>query len=165
MVPLNAVAVAVVLLMALRAPSPAYEGTDYEGSNYVGSSGLVQDGESIRDIRPVDAAGNPLTGVYLFDQDGRPIDAEEYECEGSYDASGSSTADPVRPYPRGTWEVEPDNGRCVLVPPAPLVVAVPTATGSAAPTAAQPGVPLPTTASAPVEPTAVAPVVPPTPTG
>jgi uncharacterized membrane protein len=135
-VPLNVLAVAVALLVADRlAPGPTPSTVTAPG----GSSGLYQDDEQVRDIRPVDANGVPLTGVYLFDQDGRPINTHGNSCDRAsdsayhdeYDEYGDpSTA--VQPYPRGTAEYGSATGRCVVVPPGPLVVAVPTPT--AAPT-------------------------------
>jgi uncharacterized membrane protein len=122
-VPLNTLAA--VLLPAgilLSSPSPVPE-SSYPSAYQMG---LWQDSErQIRDIRPVDAAGNPLSGVYLFDQDGMPIDTSGgYECsEGDGDADPDSTA----AYPRGTWEYNSRTGRCRHVPPGPLVVAVPQA--------------------------------------
>ncbi|WP_214407567.1 HAAS signaling domain-containing protein [Pseudonocardia lacus] len=142
-VPLNALAVAVVVLVPTSwsdSPSPAASEADYA------QPGLYQDGEYVYDIRPVDANGVPLTGVYLFDQDGRPIDVDQYSCREA-DESYYDAPEAVRPYPRGTYEVDPDTGRCVLVPPAPLVVAVPTATATAAPApgAVTPAAPAPVT--------------------
>jgi hypothetical protein len=136
-VPLNVLA-ALVLLWPLAAagPSEAYDSGSV--ASYPDSMpGLWQDSErEIRDIRPVDAAGNPLTGVYLFDQDGRPIDtsasqdcADPYEdpedggrVSGGVDGGQESGA----PYPRGTWDYDPRTGECRFTPPGPLVVAVPT---------------------------------------
>jgi hypothetical protein len=139
-VPLNAVA-AIVLLWTLvdgipgsREPSPA--------SYDVSVPGLWQDGDrEIRDIRPVDAEGNPLTGVYLFDQDGLPVDTSGGECAGDDTGSGSNAA-----YPRGTWDYDAGIEGCRHTPPAPLVVAVPTVPGSG--TAPTP-VPTPAPTSAP----------------
>ncbi|MCO1654349.1 DUF1700 domain-containing protein [Pseudonocardia humida] len=170
--PLNALAACLLVIAALSwtsaAPSPAIDTADY----YPGPSGLQQNGELIRDIRPVDAAGNPLTGVYLFDQDGRPIEVNPESCYDGYGGdpydsydSGDPSAGAAQPYPRGTWEVDPDTGRCVLVPPVPLVVAVPTATAAAAPTSVPPGAVAPTgPAVPPAPPTALVPA-PVTPTG
>ena len=172
-VPLNALAVAVVGLLGPGwTSSPEVASAE---SSYPYPTGLVQDGEPVRDIRPVDADGNPLTGVYLFDQDGRPITIEDFGCEGYYDEDASSdglSVAPVPSFPRGTWEYDPNTGQCILVPPAPLVVAVPsvtvtpTAPTGVAPTqlvptavppvSAEPGAQLPPTASQ-------VPVVPPTP--
>jgi HAAS domain-containing protein len=164
-VPLNALALALVAVTGLwAAPRPASDSEP--ASAYPTSPGLWQDGAPVLDIRPVDAAGRPLTGVYLFDQDGRPIVVESYDCEGYYAGDGyaddgyggaGTAAGSAQPYPRGTWETDPDTGRCVLVPPGPLVVAVPTPTASAtaptAPTAptVPPGAATPT-AAVPVEP-------------
>lgn len=116
-VPLNALAALVLLWMLVdgvpgsRDPSP---------SGYsVSAPGLWQDGDrEIRDIRPVDPDGNPLAGVYLFDQDGMPIDTSGSGCSGA--DAGANAA-----YPRGTWDYDPRTGRCRYTPPAPLVVAVP----------------------------------------
>ncbi|MGI5128952.1 DUF1700 domain-containing protein [Pseudonocardia sp. CA-107938] len=130
-VPLNALAVALVPL--------ALDGWNVPGGHtrataYRPPAGLYQDdGRPIRDIRPVDAFGNPLTGVYLFDQDGRPIDARAVDyCYDPYPTAASPTGPDLRPYPRGTREEDPATGRCHTVPPRPLVVAVPQPTPSAA---------------------------------
>jgi hypothetical protein len=128
-VPLNVLAGLVLLLWPLAAgPSEAYDSGSV--SSYpVSMPGLWQDSErEIRDIRPVDANGNPLTGVYLFDQDGRPIDTSAGEECAGYDEYGRTRGGPPSgaPYPRGTWDVDPRTGDCRLTPPGPLVVAVPT---------------------------------------
>jgi hypothetical protein len=122
-VPLNALAAVVVLWMLTAGVPGAYDGGS--ASSYPAfQPGLWQDSErEIRDIRPVDADGNPLTGVYLFDQDGLPIDTSGgAEC-GATDGPGSGSN---AAYPRGTWDFDPRTGRCRHTPPAPLVVAVPT---------------------------------------
>ena len=143
-VPLNGLA-AVALLAFL-------DGSSWDTSSsaqYVSAPrpGLWQDSErEIRDIRPVDSAGNPLTGVYLFDQDGRPIDASSsWGCEldrpsraasggGSGGRSDDGSDIDASPYPRGTVDVDPTTGQCVRTPPGPLVVALPSATPTPAPT-------------------------------
>jgi uncharacterized membrane protein len=134
-VPLNVLAVVVAVLVVDRlAPQPSRD----SGPGY--SSGLWQDGAEVRDIRPVDAGGVPLTGVYLFDQAGHPIDTQGNRCDphSSSDSGDYYDADPstgaVEPYPRGTAEYGSASGRCVVVPPGPLVVAVPTPTAAPAPT-------------------------------
>jgi hypothetical protein len=108
----------------------------------------------------VDAEGRPLTGVYLFDQDGMPIDTSGgAECGRRPDGTGPGSS---AAYPRGTWDLDPRTGRCRHTPPAPLVVAVPTtpAPGRApAPTTPQ-AVPAPPVGSVPPAP----PTTPPTPT-
>jgi HAAS domain-containing protein len=133
-VPLNALA-ALVLLWMLADGLPGSYDSGPAPSYPVSMSGLWQDSErEIRDIRPVDADGNPLTGVYLFDQDGLPIDTSSgADCTGpGRDEPGSSAA-----YPRGTWDYDSRTGRCRHTPPGPLVVAVPTtpAPGAGAETA------------------------------
>jgi hypothetical protein len=127
-VPLNTLA-AVVLLWLLTAGLPGAYDSGSASSYPVSMPGLWQDSErEIRDIRPVDADGNPLTGVYLFDQDGHPIDTSAgEECVGLGEG-GSAESEPGdnAAYPRGTWDVDPRTGRCRHAPPGPLVVAVPT---------------------------------------
>jgi hypothetical protein len=182
-VPLNGLAAALLVLLvsssALFGPSPS---SGSSGQPYQ-QPGLWQDMDrQILDIRPVDAAGNPLTGVYLFDQDGRPIDTStSSSCEDEYrfSAPGASAA---RPYPRGTVDYDPRTGDCVTIPPGPLVVAVPSgapsATGSVSvpppttPVASTPTVPpgaattVPAPPAAPAAPFApAAPPAPPAPTG
>jgi hypothetical protein len=153
-VPLNGLAAALLLLLlgssALFGPSSSSGGLvqDYK------QPGLWQDMDrQILDIRPVDAAGNPLTGVYVFDQNGRPIDtATNSSCENQHRlaAAGASAA---RPYPRGTVDYDPRTGDCVTIPPGPLVVAVPSGTPSATGTVTVP------------PPTTPPPTTPPVPTG
>lgn len=147
-VPLNALAAVLFLWFGLGqlawpSPQPQY----YDASTVQGP-GLYQDGQQILDIRPVDANGMPLSGVYLFDQDGTPIDVGADWCE-----SDSSPTAAVQPYPRGTPVYDDRTGNCVLSTPGPLVVAVPT------PVTPAPVTPSPTTTPPP----APAPV--PTPTG
>lgn len=170
-VPLNIVA-AIALLWMLLDGMPASSEPSPARSD-ISVPGLWQDGDrEIRDIRPVDAAGNPLTGVYLFDQDGLPVDTSGSECaaDGADPESGANAA-----YPRGTWDYDPRTGDCRHIPPVPLVVAVPTAPASSAvptsvPTpvpggAAPPPVPggaAPDGSAPPVTPLPATPVAPPT---
>jgi hypothetical protein len=95
-VPLNALAALLVPLLLVPFSSAADPyGSDYEPPSAYGAPGLWQDGErQILDIRPVDSTGTPLTGVYLFDQDGRPIDTGD-PCYGGY-TEGSTRAVPAR---------------------------------------------------------------------
>jgi hypothetical protein len=156
-VPLNALAAVVVLWLFTAGLPGGYDGGSATTSYSESLPGLWQDSErEIRDIRPVDAAGNPLTGVYLFDQDGMPIDTSGgAECGRSDVAGpGSSAA-----YPRGTWDYDPRTGRCRHTPPAPLVVAVPTtpAPGGATVPPTPQAVPAPPVGSAPPAPPAATP--------
>lgn len=119
-VPLNALAALVLLWMLVDGMPDESSSSSYP----VSLPGLWQDGDrEIRDIRPVDADGNPLSGVYLFDQDGMPIDTSGTGCSGrgSDPEPGANAA-----YPRGTWDYDPRTGRCRHTPAGPLVVAVPT---------------------------------------
>ena len=161
-VPLNGLAAAVLLTMLSTVAFGAGGSTTY-ASQAAFQAGLWQDSErQIRDIRPVDSAGNPLTGVYLFDQVGVPIDVSGGSMCGSYDSKGlflGDQAGPQHPYPRGTPEFDPNTGDCVLVPPAPLVVAVPSAAltprSQAIPTApAPPRLPAPPVTGTPPPPSA-----------
>ncbi|MBW0119056.1 HAAS signaling domain-containing protein, partial [Pseudonocardia abyssalis] len=112
-VPLNAFAALVAL--ALPVAFAVYGAPRSAITTY--NAGLWQDDRRIEDIRPVDADGVPLTGVYLFDQDGRPIDTPA-NC---YDDSGAPIAEqgPSAPYPRGTSGYDARTGGCVAVPPGP----------------------------------------------
>lgn len=117
--------------------------------------GLWQDGErEIRDIRPVDANGVPLTGVYLYDQHGLPIDAGGPYCDDGRYAWPPS--DPLRPYPRGRTIYDELTGSCVIVEP-PTGVRPPVAV-TTAPT-------LPPEDPEPVPDPGVPDTVPPSPTG
>jgi hypothetical protein len=157
-VPLNALA-ALVLLWLLADGLPGGSDSGSASSYPVSLPGLWQDSErEIRDIRPVDADGNPLTGVYLFDQDGHPIDTSAgEECVGSDSGidPGSNAA-----YPRGTWDYDPDTGRCRHTPPGPLVVAVPTTSAPGAGSASAVPLPEPTPDFAPPPPVVSVPPAP-----
>jgi hypothetical protein len=50
------------------------EGSGYLDNSWVGSVGVLNRGHQVCNIAAYDAAGRPLTGVQLFDQDGRPLD-------------------------------------------------------------------------------------------
>lgn len=136
-VPLNAFAAA--LLPALFGVFTPVVATPSDAGSYGPYPGLWQDGEQVTDVRPVDATGQPLSGVYLFDQDGRPLDVgrpcdgyDSYSGYDSYDGDGGTAS--TDPYPRGSARFDDETGACRVVPPAPLVVAVPSATASGAPT-------------------------------
>jgi hypothetical protein len=134
-VPLNCLAGLVLLPVLLDGPD-VVRGLDHERAAEVVSqfaAGLRQGSDQILDIRPVDAAGNPLTGIYLFDQYGQPIDATGSDSCAGVPPSGVDHD----PYPRGTTRYD-SSGRCVTVPPGPLVVVVPSPTAAASPTAAVP---------------------------
>jgi hypothetical protein len=163
-VPLNTLAAVLALdaLLSTGSGVLGYSTTTGGYSAHLYQPGLWQDMDrQILDIRPVDAAGNPLTGVYLFDQDGRAIDTSgSFSCEDDL-RSGGSAASPASPYPRGTTDYDARTGQCVTIPPVPLLVAVPSATlqptSAASTTVAPPATPaLP---SSPV-PSAVLPVPP-----
>jgi len=125
--PLNAVAAILVFFGIVVAGSGLIRDSSPSAGARSTYEGLWQDSDrQILDIRPVDAFGNPLTNMYLFDQDGQPIDASD-NCFAGYGAAMPTTT-AARPYPRGTVDYDPATGRCVVTPPGPLVVAVPTPT-------------------------------------
>jgi hypothetical protein len=140
-VPLNGLAAMVLLVVVADGPS-TFGSPSPANLSPVHRSGVWQDSErEILDIRPVDAAGNPLTGVYLFDQDGRPIDTSGgVGCDAGHDdgsrdyAADGRSVESNAPYPRGTWDYD-RTGECRFTPPGPLVIAVPSTTTPGAPTA------------------------------
>ncbi len=159
-VPLNGLAAGLLVVAAAT-----YGSSDTGPAPLEYSDGLLQDGEPVTDIRPYDAQGRPLSGVHLFDQDGRPVDAASDVCD---DGSDVTTVSP-RPYPRGSARYDDVTGQCAIVPPAPLVVAVPTgapapaqaatpATGATSP----PGATTPAGAAPPTQPAQPSPPAQPT---
>lgn len=67
--------VAAVALLPVVATAQSWESSTYEMA-YVGSedpAGISLDGSSVTNIYPYDAQGRPLSGVQLFDQDGRAL--------------------------------------------------------------------------------------------
>ncbi len=162
-VPLNAFAAA--LIPALFGLSTPVVAAPSDTASYGPYPGLWQDGEQVTDVRPVDATGQPLSGVYLFDQDGRPLDVGR-PCDGYDGYDGDQGTASTDPYPRGSAGYDDETGECTVVPPAPLVVAVPSATASTAPTpSALPTPPAPPASVLPaptdVPPTEPAPPAPP----
>lgn len=147
-VPLNGLAVGLVLAAAFAGgstTSPSYSSGPPSPTSYP-RQGLWQDDREIRDIRPVDGSGTPLSGVYLFDQDGRPITTDP-GCA-AREAHRSSSAVPVMPYPQGVSEYG-RNGVCEIIPPAPLVAAIPKATVSPQPPSSVPPSPVAATPAPP----------------
>ncbi|WP_311215544.1 hypothetical protein [Aeromicrobium sp. WCS2018Hpa-33] len=78
--------VAAVALLPVVATAQSWETSTYEMA-YIGSgdpAGISLDGSSVTNIYPYDAQGRPLSGVQLFDQDGRALapalNAERDEC-------------------------------------------------------------------------------------
>jgi hypothetical protein len=82
-------------------------------------SGVMIDasGNQITQIFPYDAAGHPLTGVYLFNQDRIPLDVgdqEELRNAGAAVTSGQ--------FPRPVFHYDPNTGAShVVQPPAPNI--------------------------------------------
>lgn len=130
-VPLNAFAAGLLIAAAATLAEPERSST---GST---PTGLAQDGDRVTDVRPFDAKGRPLSGVYLFDQDGQPLTVHDFGCVDEDDQS-SSLEDEPGPYPRGTRTADPVTGRCVTTPPSPMVVTIPGATPTPATSAGAP---------------------------
>lgn len=90
------------------------------GRNHVGDAdpiygapGLLQGGEPVTNVFPYDAQGHLLTGVQLFDQDGRPLalDPDALPADSSYADDGSELrSEPVPSvdaYGQQVWNVFP----------------------------------------------------------
>lgn len=88
---LNAFAIAVTPFAVDWANNPGQDWRMWDEGYQVGQAEAVEesssrgaltvDGRDVTNIYPYDAAGRPLSGVQLFDQDGKPIDiAASYVC-------------------------------------------------------------------------------------
>jgi hypothetical protein len=93
---LNLVGVVVVLPVVLDGFPGAYDshalanGEIYaNASSGYGGSGLRVDGHFVRNVFAYDAEGNPLPGVQLYDQKGRPLEVSQDPYLGSYRSSGA----------------------------------------------------------------------------
>lgn len=70
----NVVAAVVVLGMAASLPSSLSSGPYIDEESYPADlTGVYLDGQQVSNVFAYDAAGQPLTDVQLFDQDGRPL--------------------------------------------------------------------------------------------
>ena len=70
-------------------------------------TGLVSDGKVVRNVFAYDTEGNPLEGVQLFDQDGRPLDVEK---ELAYRMRYGGRLPTIYPWSQGeakVWNVYP----------------------------------------------------------
>ncbi|HEX4977180.1 MAG TPA: hypothetical protein VFV40_04870 [Nocardioides sp.] len=73
----------------------------------VSRAGLVSDGKIVRNVFAYDAEGNPLEGVQLFDQNGRPLDVEQ---ELAYRMRYAGRLPTIYPWSQGerkVWNVYP----------------------------------------------------------
>lgn len=87
-------------------------GSDTSGSMEVAPAGLSVDGAQVTNIFPFDCAGQPLSGVQLFDQDGEPLEIGQPGGDGwqvGFDDEGADFA--IVPNPDTTagsgWNVVP----------------------------------------------------------
>ena len=91
---LNALAV-VVLMVTVRAFPDAWQSHQLANGGYYADArphygpGLRSEDHYVRNVFAYDAQGNPLTGVQLFDQRGRPLAVTPDPNHGSYAAGGS----------------------------------------------------------------------------
>jgi hypothetical protein len=118
--------------------SSAYASIDQGYSDQSGS-GLTYGGNQVGNIFAFDAQGNPLTGVQLYDQDGRPLNAVSDPSNTGYlsytDANGNETvvvpssAVPGRPgwnvYPLGSVPPGTITDTDTIPPTATIIPGVP----------------------------------------
>jgi hypothetical protein len=124
-------------------------GGPYEGPAEVASQNPY---EFVQDIYAYDKDGKPLTGVYLFDQEGNPIRiGDPYRCQESYDFYTRAVPDVAVSYPYcpnqlpyqvapRPGQVRPPDGQLVSPtptepPPTEAATAEPTVTPTVTPTA------------------------------
>ena len=178
---LNLLAV-VVLVVTVQAFPSAWESHQLANGGYYADArphygpGLRSEDHYVRNVFAYDAQGNPLTGVQLYDQKGRPLAVTPDPYFGSYASTGGRVLTypwsnggqmllnvfplPVREQ-RGDQRVRDPWGtaRPPVLPPAPLAVVPPvslpspTATPSGSPTAT-PTTATPTTATPTATPSA-----------
>jgi len=115
------------------------------------TEGLELDGRTVRNVFTYDAQGNPLTGVQLFDQKGRPLSVSRDPYLGSYRQTGTQQMTypwrngdqrlynvfplPVRQQGDPSFRVRDPytSGRPPVLPTPPLVVVPPVSLPSDAP--------------------------------
>lgn len=73
----NGLAVLVVLMLLGSNPFDLEGGSSYSGSSYTPQNGLWVDGTEVRNVFPYDDQGRPLSGIQLFDENGRPVQVGE----------------------------------------------------------------------------------------
>ncbi|WP_159500974.1 hypothetical protein [Microbacterium sp. 18062] len=113
----NAVTAVVAVVMLISAPTVFPRLVSQSSTVYVDDSqpGLVLDGTRVRNLFPYDAEGNPLTGVQLFDDQGRPVTtvgSEGIDQAWQWDlyfagGGGPVTAPSAGTGTRPTWNVFP----------------------------------------------------------
>jgi hypothetical protein len=91
---LNALAL-VVLMVTVRSFPDAWQSHELANGGYYAHArtdhgpGLMADGRYVRNVFAYDAQGNPLTGVQLYDQKGRPLAVNPDPYYGTYRSDGS----------------------------------------------------------------------------
>ncbi len=142
-VTVGAVVAAVVVLAHMDRTEYVY----VDGGFYGESPGwlVTPDGRVVTNIWPFDGAGQPLEGVFLFDQDGVPIHlGDVYQPDGSVSIPGL--------FPQDQY-IDPDTGEETVEPPGPQAVSIPALPSTS--TTSPPGTT--TTATTPPETTTTAP--------
>ncbi|WP_199439133.1 HAAS signaling domain-containing protein [Umezawaea beigongshangensis] len=133
--PANGLAVGTVLLGL----GVVVLGVSSNPSSY-GVSHVPQQPSLPENVYVFDAEGNALTGVYLYDQDGRPLDSAHYDCAGYSDQDNR--------YPKPRVDYGGPQG-CRVLDGVPFAVAIPTErpyrSSSSAPTTTVPTTSVPTT--------------------
>jgi len=154
--------VAMPVVLAQFPASGAYDSQEFYSAPVVG---LQQGGEFVENVFPYDAAGRPLTGVQLFDQDGKPL-AIGRDARFAFGATRVTASYPWLNGGQRLWNVYPLPGRAIepdgrlvvsprawtsanppllpspplaVVPPASLPTAAPSADPSASPSAGPSG--------------------------
>lgn len=149
--PLLVVANAVAVVVALMAFHGG--GVNNYVETYSPPPGMSLDGQPVSNVYVYDSAGQRISGVRLFDQDGRPLNADPTFLDPNGNPMGvvpdSSGAQLMNVYPRAMvgsdpWQVtdpaNPQANRLVWTPPMSIVPLTPSATpgATAAPTGTGP---------------------------
>ncbi len=137
---LNIVAVILVPVVVTQLVTTAKVEEWYSFTDTPNSDGLTFNGEQVHNIYPYDATGQPLVGVQLVDDNGRPIDVDDrgYEWGGMRTSpwfNGRTQAWNV--FPQSESKTRSGNGRRVGDPvqqPAPYDVLPPVALTGVTPT-------------------------------
>ncbi|WP_426244077.1 hypothetical protein [Nocardioides sp. LHG3406-4] len=82
---LNVLAVVMIVPIFGSLPNVSWQSIGYAQADPVSSgAGITSNGNDVSNIYPYDAEGQPLVGVQLFDQDGKPLKVDEFVQGGDY---------------------------------------------------------------------------------
>jgi hypothetical protein len=160
----NVIAVLLLLpVMFASAGSGQYDNSYSDGDRARPESGLYLGDQPVTNVFPYDAAGRPLVGVQLFDQDGRSLEVPEDNRTVYPDDGGEYELVPGSPpgsaprwnaFPLQRRLHDPENGELGPIEPAPLPLngvpplpasLTPTPAGSSAPDVTETPIPSPST--------------------